>query len=67
VLAAVSTSFAFYLAVRWGQSPPHSIFARISDVAIATLRGLAAALFGVSIALGLRLRAQRYRSSGPER
>jgi len=66
-LAAVSASFAFYLAVRWGQSPPHSIFARISDVAIATLRGLAAALFGVSIALGLRLRALRYRSSGPER
>jgi hypothetical protein len=66
-LAAVSFSAAFYLGVRWGQAPLHSIVARISGVAIAALRGLAAALFGVSLALGLRLRALRYRSSGPER
>jgi hypothetical protein len=66
-LAALSVSAAFYVGVRWGQSPPHSLFARISAVAIAALRGLAAALVGVSLALDLRLRALRYRSSGPER
>jgi Domain of unknown function (DUF4184) len=67
VLAALAASFAFYLWVRWGQLPLHSIFARISTLAVAALRGLAAALLGVSVALDLRLRALRYRSSGPER
>src|SRR5271168_2022571 len=38
-LAAVAASFAFYFGVRWGQAPPHSIFARVSATAIAALRG----------------------------
>src|SRR5271165_6623954 len=67
VLVAVAFSGAFYVAVRWGQAPLHSVFGRISAVAIAALRGLAAALLAVSLALDLRLRALRYRSSGPER
>ncbi|MGO9934042.1 MAG: DUF4184 family protein [Steroidobacteraceae bacterium] len=71
LLAAVATSFAFYLAARWGQPQMHSMFARISvtafAIAIGALRGLAATLVGVSLALDLRLRALRYRSSGPGR
>ncbi len=39
----------------------------ISTMAVAALRGLAAALLGVSVVLDLRLRALRYRSSGPDR
>jgi len=67
VLAAVATSLAFYAWVRWAQQPLHSRFAQISTMAVAALRGLAAALLGVSVALDLRLRALRYRSSGPDR
>jgi hypothetical protein len=67
VLAAVATSLAFYVWVRWAQPPLHSTFAQISTMAVAALRGLAAALLGVSVALDLRLRALRYRSSGPDR
>ncbi|HMD28667.1 MAG TPA: DUF4184 family protein, partial [Steroidobacteraceae bacterium] len=66
VLAAAATSLAFYAWVRWAQ-PPHSTFARISTMAVAALRGLAAALLGVSVVLDVRLRALRYRSSGPDR
>jgi hypothetical protein len=36
-------------------------------MAVAALRGLAVALLGVSVVLDLRLRALRYRSSGPDR
>jgi len=67
MVGAVVTSFAFYIWVRWGQPPLHSIVGRISGMAVAALRGLAAALVGVSIALDLRLRAKLQRSSGPER
>jgi len=71
VLGALAASVAFYFAARWGQPPHHSIFARVSAgviaALVAALRGLAAALLGVSLALDLRLRALRYRSSGPER
>src|SRR5271167_5236267 len=71
LLAAAALSAAFYLEVRWGQPPLHSIFARVSNIAtaiaIGALRGLAAALVGISLALDLRLRALRYRSSGPGR
>jgi len=66
VLAAVASSVAFYYA-QWGQSPSHSMLAHVLGIAIAALRGLAAALFGVSIALDFRMRALRYRSSGPDR
>lgn len=67
VLAAVALSWAFYVWARWAQPPLHSTFAHISTMAVAALRGLAAALLGVSVVLDLRLRALRYRSSGPDR
>jgi hypothetical protein len=67
VLAAMAFSVAWYVWPRLGQTTTHSIVGRVSDVAIASLRGLAAALLSVSLALQLRLRALRYRSSGPER
>lgn len=67
VLAATAFSVVFYVWPRLGQTTSHSIVGRVSDVAIASLRGLAAALLTVSVALQMRLRALRYRSSGPER
>jgi hypothetical protein len=67
ILAATAFSVAFYVWPRLGQTASHSIVGRVSDVAIASLRGLAAALLSVSVALQLRLRTLRYRSSGPER
>jgi hypothetical protein len=65
--AAIAFSAAFYIGPRLGQPIAHSIVGRVSDVAIASLRGLAAALACVSLALQVRLRALRYRSSGPDR
>ncbi len=67
VATAMAFGAAFYLGPRLGRPLSHSIVGRVSDVAIASLRGLAAALVCVSLALQLRLRALRYRSSGPER
>jgi hypothetical protein len=67
ILAAMALSVAFYVWPRLGQTTLHSIVGRVSDVAIASLRGLSAALLSVSVALQVRLRALRYRSSGPER
>jgi hypothetical protein len=67
ILSAVAFSVAFYVWPRIGHGISHSIVGRVSDVAIASLRGLAAALLCVSVALQLRLRALRYRSSGPDR
>ncbi len=58
-LAAAAFSVAFYLWVRLGLPPTRSIALRVADFAIASLRGLAAALLGVSLALDLRLRALR--------
>jgi hypothetical protein len=67
-VAAIVSSVAFYLWARWGRHPASpSIVGRVSSVAIASLRGLTAALFSVSLLLQLRLRALRHRSSGPER
>jgi hypothetical protein len=65
-MAAVALTLIFY---GWGRlgPPPHTIVGRVSDIAIASLRGLAAALLCVSVALQLRLRSLRYLSSGPER
>jgi hypothetical protein len=67
VIGALAISGALYLRARLGDLPSHSIILRAYEIAVATLRGLAAALVGVSLALDLRLRALRYRSSGPER
>jgi hypothetical protein len=67
VAAAIAFGAAFYLGPRLGRPLSHSIIGRVSDVAIASLRGLAAALVCVSFAVQVRLRALRYRSSGPER
>jgi hypothetical protein len=67
VLAAMAFSVAFYVWPRLGQVSPHSIAGRVTDVAVASLRGLTAALLCVSAALQSRLRTLRYRSSGPDR
>jgi len=67
ILAAVSFAAAFYIWARLGQPPTRSIAARATWMAIASLRGLAAALLGVSLALDLRLRQLRQCSSGPDR
>jgi hypothetical protein len=64
--AAIFTA-AFFIWVKLRQSPTHSIFMRVSWWAVASLRGLAAALLSISLALDLRLRALRQRSSGPDR
>ena len=66
-LTAVIFATAFYMWVKLGQSPTHSIFIRVSWSAVASLRGLAAALLSVSLALDLRLRALHHLSSGPDR
>jgi hypothetical protein len=66
-LAAAVLTAAFYIWVKLGQPPTRSIVARASGSAVASLRGLAAALLSVSLALDLRLRALHQRSSGPER
>lgn len=62
-LAAGILTVAFYLWVRLGQPPTRSIVLRASGTAIASLRGLAAALLIVSLALDLRLRQLHHRSS----
>jgi hypothetical protein len=67
VLTAAACTVAFYLWSRLGLQPTRSIFLRVAYFAVASLRGLAAALLLVSLVLDLRLRALRYRSSGPER
>jgi hypothetical protein len=64
---AVAFSAGIYFWGRFGVATSRSIVGFASGVAIAGLRGLAAALLCVSIALRVRLRALRYRSSGPER
>ncbi len=70
-VAAVSLSIVFYLRAQLGQPLYHSALVmavlRTYSGAVAILRGLAAALVGVSLGLDLRLRALRQRSSGPER
>lgn len=62
-LTAVIFTTGFYLWVKLGQPPTRSIFMRVSWSAVASLRGLAAALLSVSLALDLRLRALHHRSS----
>jgi Domain of unknown function (DUF4184) len=64
--AALAISGAFCLVAIPG-SAPHSIIWRAYQIAVSALRGLAAALVGVSLALDLRLRSLGYRSSGPVR
>jgi hypothetical protein len=67
ILSAIAFGVAFYVWPRLGRGISHSIVGRVSDVAIASLRGLAAALLCVGVALQVRLRALRQRSSGPDR
>jgi hypothetical protein len=66
-IAALSLSVAFCLHARMGLSAPRSVIAHVYEVAVAALRGLAAALLGVSLSLKFRLRLLAYRSSGPPR
>jgi hypothetical protein len=65
--AATAFSVGIYFWTRFGVATSRSIVGHATDVAIASLRGLAAALLCVSLALQVRLRALRHRSSGPER
>jgi hypothetical protein len=65
-LAAGIFTATFYSWAQLGLPPTRSIVARASGTAVASLRGLAAALLSVSLALDLRLRALHHRSSGPD-
>jgi Domain of unknown function (DUF4184) len=67
VVAALAISGAFYARARLGGLPSHTLILRVYEIAVSALRGLAAALVGVSLALDIKLRSLRYRSSGPER
>jgi hypothetical protein len=66
-LAAGIFTAALYIWPKLGQPPTHSMLMRVSGTAVASLRGLAAALLCVSLALDLRLRVLHQRSSGPDR
>jgi hypothetical protein len=66
-LTGIALTAGFYLWATYGQAPSRSIVARASGIAIASLRGLAAALVVVSLLLDVRLRALHQRSSGPDR
>ena len=65
-LAAALLTVAFYIWATLGQLPSRSIILQASSIAVASLRGLAAALVGVSLVLDLRLRQLHQRSSGPD-
>jgi Domain of unknown function (DUF4184) len=67
VLTGIAFTAGFYIWAKFGQAPTRSIVMRASTIAIASLRGLAAALLIVSLLLDVRLRALHQRSSGPER
>jgi uncharacterized protein DUF4184 len=56
-LAGVIFSATFYVWATFGQPPTHSIVVHASVSAIASLRGLTAALLSVSLVLDFRLRA----------
>lgn len=66
-VSALVFSAVCYVYATIGQLPTHSIVVRVSGPAVASLRGLAAALLLVSLALDLRLHRLHQRSSGPER
>jgi hypothetical protein len=64
-LAGIVLTAVFH---RWfAEAPTRSLFLRVSAVAVASLRGLAAALVIVSLSLDVRLRVLHQRSSGSER
>jgi hypothetical protein len=65
-LAAGIFTATFYSWATLDLAHTHSIVTRASSVAVASLRGLAAALLSVSLALDLRLRQLHQRSSGPD-
>jgi Domain of unknown function (DUF4184) len=66
-VAGIAFTAGFFVWATHGQAPTRSIIAHASWIAIASLRGLAAALLIVSLLLDVRLRALHQRSSGPER
>jgi acid phosphatase family membrane protein YuiD len=67
VLTAASFTAIFYVWAKLGQPPTHSAVMRASSIAVASLRGMTAALVSVSLALDFRLRTLHQCSSGPER
>lgn len=66
-LSAALCTAALYIYVSTVQPPTRSLFIHVSWWAVASLRGLAVALLGVSLLLDLRLRWLNQRSSGPDR
>jgi hypothetical protein len=64
-ITAIALSVAFHWFTRIGLPTPRSIIGLAYEVAVAALRGLAAALLLVSLALQFRLRRSSHRSSGP--
>jgi hypothetical protein len=66
-VSAAAFTATFYIWATFLVPPSHSIFIRVSSIAVASLRGLAAALLVVSLLLDVRLRVLHQRSSGPER
>jgi hypothetical protein len=66
-LVGIAFTAAFCIWATHGQPPLRSLVARASAVAVASLRGLAAALLVVSLWLDLRLRTLHQRSSGSDR
>ena len=66
-LVAIAFTAGFHIWATYAQAPSHSIIMRASAIAVASLRGLAAALLVVSLSLDVRLRVLHQRSSGPER
>jgi hypothetical protein len=64
-ITAIGLSIAAHYFARMGLPAPHSIIAVANEIAVAALRGLAAALLLVSLGLQIRLRRLRYRSSEP--
>lgn len=57
VATAVALTAVSYAGARVGEPALHSVVSAVNPVAVAFLRGLAGALLGVSLLLGLRLRA----------
>jgi hypothetical protein len=67
LLAGLIFTATFYVWATLRHPLTHSIIVHVAVIAIASLRGLTAALISVSFVLDFRLRVLHQRSSGPER
>jgi hypothetical protein len=57
LMAAIALTAACYVGARAGEPPLHSLAGVVNGIAVAAVRGLAAAAVSVSLVLGFRLRA----------